>query len=139
MTNILGVITEINLYGLRLFIIRSYEFLFRLNICINWLYIHKKDCLYQKACRFIFTMSTIWALKSPKFLYKNQNIFGTPIWLSSVCIIMWLLRCYNSKSQWSFIYLIIFAVAFGICLAHIMLLYYKTIRFLFVFLCILWL
>ena len=100
---------------------------------MNWLFIHKKSCLNQKACHFIFTMSTIWALKSPKFLYKHQNTFGTLIWLSSVCNSVWLLRWYNSKSLWSFIYLIILAVAFGICLVNILLLYYKTKSYFFCF------
>ena len=51
---------------------------------------------------------------------------------------MCLLRCYISKSLLGFIYLIIFAVVFGIWLANILLLYYKTISYFFASVCILW-
>ena len=80
-SNILGDITKMILYGLRRFFIMSKKLFLRGHIYTNSLYIHNKHYPYQKTCHVIFTISTSWVLKSPKFLYKIQKTFGILIWL----------------------------------------------------------
>ena len=73
---------------------------------------------------------------NPRSFYIKAKILSEYKYdISSVWNLMWLLRCYISKSLWGFIYLIIFAVVFGIWLANILLLYYKTISY-FLLLCV---